>query len=381
LLQLRHMIRVLLTGGGTGGHIYPLLVVADALSAHQKMQDIRVSYCGPRNRYQEEFRMRDIRMYPILSSKIRRYASFQNIIDIPKFFLSIFQAFITLYRIMPDVVFSKGGPGSLAVVLAARFYLIPVIIHESDSVPGLSNRIAGKMAQRIGVSFPESASYFPEKKTAVVGNPIRDVLTRMISPEAAKTRLRFDSQKPLLVVLGGSQGSAELNEFILRNLKVLLEKIQIFHQCGDGNLKEVREISRIALKELDPSLRSRYRIEGFLGTDEMRDALSAADIVLSRSGSGAIFEIARSGKPAILVPLKGSAREHQRENALSYARSGAALIFERKNLTANVFLMKAEEILSDKDRYESMVRAAEAFSRPDAGKVIAEEIMRLAKAL
>ncbi len=370
------MIRVLLTGGGSGGHIYPLLAVAEEFA---RMRDVSVglSYVGPKSPLNQEFFDRDIPVYTVASSKIRRYFSLNNFIDIPKFFWSVAQALHRLYVLMPDVVFSKGGPGSLAVVLAARFYLIPVIVHESDAIPGLTNKISGRLAQRVAVSFPEAEKYFSKKKVAFTGNPLRaELMEGMLDREKAKEKIGFQKNLPLLLVLGGSRGAEQLNNFVLDNLPAILSFTQVLHQSGVLNYESTAMTADAAMRAT-PSISDRYRVIGHMNTSTLRDALCAADIVLSRSGS-TIAEIAAFGKPSILVPLESSANDHQRANAYSYAASGAAEVFEGKNFTYHVVELKMKEIVSHPELYEKMSAAAKRFSRIDATENIVNEIIRLA---
>ncbi len=369
------MIRVLLTGGGSGGHIYPLLAVTEEF---EKMPDVNVqlSYLGPRGPFDAILKEKDITVYSIASSKLRRYFSVANFIDVPKLFLSFFQSLYWVYKIMPDVVFSKGGPGAFPVVLAARFYFIPVIIQDSDAVPGLTNRLCGHFATRIAVSFPETVKYFPKSKTAVVGNPIRkEIMEGAFRKEQAREYFKLNPLRSTILVLGGSQGAAQINSFIFNNLKVLIEDdIQIIHQVGPGNKREADDTVRSLQREIGEQLNSGYSSFELLDVLQYKNAFSAADIVLSRSGS-TIFEIAFFGKASILVPLESAANDHQRANAYSYARSGAAVVLEKENFTPHIVLSKIKELLSHADMLHAMELAAKNFSRPNAAKEIAEEII------
>jgi UDP-N-acetylglucosamine--N-acetylmuramyl-(pentapeptide) pyrophosphoryl-undecaprenol N-acetylglucosamine transferase len=373
-------MRILLTGGGTGGHIYPLVAVAETLiKISPPNLRLKIYYLGPNHPLNEEFRKRGIRVYNLASSKLRRYFSLENFLDVPKFFLSICQALFRLYFLMPDVVFSKGGPGALAVILAAKFYLIPIIIHESDSNPGLTNRLSAKFAARIGIAFAGAAEYFPPTKTAFLGNPLRlGLLTgEKIDIAQAKRRINFDPREPLILILGGSQGSAAINFFVLDNLEVLLKLGQIYHQTGEKNFAEARQLSENILKNLGENYERRYRITPILDTDGIKDALLAADLVLSRAGAGAIYEIAAFGKPSILVPLNNAANDHQKKNAYEYASTGAAIVIEESNFKLNIVLVQLKKILEDKEQYQSMAEAARAFFKPQAAEIIAREILKL----
>ncbi len=370
--------RILLTGGGTGGHIMPLIAVADELKKIN-YADVEIFYLGPKSPWTGEFENRDIPVYRIAESKLRRYLSFANVIDVPKFFFGILQALFRLYILMPDVVFSKGGPGALAVVIAAKFYMIPVIIHESDSAPGLTNKLSAKFAKRIGIAFASAAGYFDAGKVFFSGNPVRSELIGESSGSAAfKSELGFKKDEPLIFVWGGSQGAARINRFIFENLEIFLKKYQIFHQVGENNFKEAQAITGDLLKDFPEENRRRYRVVNFLDVHGVRTALTAADIVLARASAGSIFEIAVSGKPCVLVPLEGSANNHQKLNAYEYAKIGAAIVIEEANLTPNIVSSQIDDLLNDKNKYASMAEAAKRFAKPEATSIITQEIVKLA---
>lgn len=368
--------RVVLTGGGSGGHVFPLLAVADEL---KKMPyELEVYYVGPKSSLQSEFLERDIPVRAILGSKLRRYASIGNVFDIPKFFISIVQALIRLYSLMPDLVFSKGGTGAFPVVFAAWFYRIPVVIHESDAAPGLTNRLSAKFSKKICTSFESVANYFSNKKTVFTGNPVREEFIQ-ISKELVTQRklsLGFKEEMPLLFILGGSQGAVRINRFVLDNLDKLLQKFQIYHQVGSANVEESELLASSMLQQLDSETKHRYKMAGFMSLHEMKFAYAAADLVISRSGASDIFEIAVFGKPSLLIPLAGSGNDHQRMNAYEYAKGGATVVIEESNLTLHVVESQIVKILSDKSTYAAMSAAAKAFSKPDAAKAIVGELMK-----
>lgn len=371
-------IHITFAGGGTGGHLYPLLSVADELQTRQDV-DIRISYFGPENALMDEFVTRNIKTYKIASSKLRRYFDIQNIIDIPKFFFGILQAFFKLYSEMPDVVFSKGGPGALPVIIAAKWYMIPVVIHESDAVPGLTTRLSAKFAKRILVAFENAVQYFPAEKVRVVGNPIRKDLAGNYGDAAVlKKQMQLDEHLQNVLVLGGSQGSMRINSFVLDSLKYFLSEMQIVHQTGAANFDEIQLLSKSILKGIGEPASTRYHAFAYFPLARMKEALGAADIIISRAGSGAIFEIAASGKPAILIPLSDAANDHQRENAYAYAKTGAATVVEESNLTANLMLSLIHSMLKDETTIMKTQTAAKSFFKPLAARDIAEEILRLA---
>jgi len=370
--------RILLTGGVTGGHIAPLLAVADEFKK-MNFTDVELFYIGPKTPLSQEFLNRDIPVYRIASSKLRRYFSFANFIDVPKFVWSVFQSLFRLFSLMPDVVFSKGGPGAFAVVTAAKFYMIPVVIHESDTIPGLTNRLSAKFAKRIGVAFESAAKYFSAKKVFVCGNPIRaGLLIQEAAAGAAKSNLRFKKEPGLIFIYSGSQGAVRINRFILDNLEILLGRYQIFHQAGEKNLEEMKAASRQILGNLSSEIRERYQVAGFLDFEKLKMVFQAADIVISRAGSSSIFEIAAFGKPSILVPIPTEiVGDHQIMNAYEYAKTGAAVVVEEANLIPNLVLSQVGDILGDKNKYAAMSAAAKKFSRPDSASIIAQEILKI----
>lgn len=389
-------MRILFTGGGTGGHIYPIVSVSDKLLriTAQAAAPVSFYYIGVPGAFEQLLASRAIAVSRIASAKMRESDFLRNVIDVPFFFVSLIQAFWKVYWIMPDVLFSKGGPGALPVVLACAFYRIPIIIHESDSVAGLTNRISGRYADRIAIAFAtakqsfvdENANEFKratmEQKIASVGNPIRDFF--FTAPDVtnradAKKILDFNSEKKLILVIGGSQGSVRLNNFFMKIAEELLNKdIQVFHQTGTENFAAVQAELDPMLKKYSGAFRSAYRITPYFD-EHIKDAYLAADIVVSRAGSGSIFEIAAMGKASILVPLPESARNHQVKNAFEYASTGAAIAIEETNLTKNIFFTQLETLLTDTQLTASMEAAARAFARPEAAQVLAEEILRLTR--
>ncbi len=397
------MSKILITGGGTGGHYYPLLAVAETIreiggelvdiyymgdiktSSAPYRRDIYSSLQQPKPETpQEEFaaqlRKLGVKIVPITGAKIRRYFDFLNIIDGVKFIYSILEAVIKIYKIMPEVIFSKGGGGSLAVILASRMFFIPLIIHESDSVPSLTARIGAKFATAIAVSFESTVKYFKAAKTIVTGNPMRKEFIQEsgLTSASAKNTLGFDPQTPLILVLGGSQGSQRINEFIINNLGQFLPKFQIYHQTGAKNEKKAKINSNYFLAKLEPSLKNRYQITGHLTAADLKTALIASDIVLSRAGAGAISEISAAGKPSVLVPLPESANNHQRNNAYEYSAVGASIVIEENNLFPNIFIAQVEKLLADPQKLKTMGEAAKRFSKPDAAYQLAKIIINTA---
>ena len=312
----------------------------------------------------------NITFLPITAGKLRTYRSLKNITDIFVMMGGVIKAFFKIFSLYPDVVFSKGGYASFPALVAARFFRIPVIIHESDSAPGRVNAWAGKFAQKIAISYPEAASYFPEGRTALTGNPIREEVIRSTGKDGFK-ELGLDPNIPVILILGGSQGAQKINSNIVSLSSRLVEKYQIIHQAGETNAVEVQNLVNGLLTGREEA--SRYHVYGYLNAQTMKLASEISTIVISRAGS-AIFEIAVWGLPAILVPITNSNADHQRKNAFAYARAGGANVIEEANLNPNILIAEIERLMGDATRRSEMQESAKKFVRIDAAEKIAEQI-------
>jgi len=274
---------------------------------------------------------------------------------------------------MPDVVFSKGGYGALPAVLGAIIFRIPLLIHESDAVPGKTNLWTARFAKRIGIAFAGAAEYFPKEKTALVGVPIRK---RILGGNREDAKESLDIFSPLLTVgfLGASQGAQKLNEAVLGVLKELTEEFEVVHQTGEKNFDSTRDEAAVILES---SHKERYHPRGFLNESQMRDFYSACDLIVSRAGASSIYEIAAWAKPSILLPLSHAAQDHQRKNAYEYAATGAATVIEEANLTPHILLAEIKKILGNPERMKKMSLAAQTFASIDSAEIIAREILKL----
>jgi UDP-N-acetylglucosamine--N-acetylmuramyl-(pentapeptide) pyrophosphoryl-undecaprenol N-acetylglucosamine transferase len=368
------MKRILFTGGGTGGHIFPIIAIAEEM--RKKYSNVKLEYIGPTDFTSKTFLPQaKIKAFYITSGKLRRYFSFKsflsNIVDL--FILipfGIFQAFMIMFFTAPDVIISKGGFGSIPVVIAGWILRIPIFMHESDVVPGLANRIGSKFAEKVFVSFPISEmEYFPKKKMIESGNPVRRVLSQGRREEAQKL-FNLTNEKPVVLFLGGSQGSERINEVVLDVLIDILKDFEIIHQTGMLSFKRIKNESLAMITE---ESRKYYHPYFFLDEKEMALAYAASDCIIGRAGAGTIFEIAAAKKPSILIPLPESAQDHQTRNAYSYAKNGSCLVLEEGNFTHNFFLEKLKEVFRE-DR-ETMTKAAEMFSKPYAAVVVSRYVL------
>lgn len=372
-------LRVLFTGGGTGGHIYPIIAVAGKLKdwalKNGFQPDFR--YYGDPGDYAGPLAANGIRISRVATSKLRRYFSLLNLLDFFKFFIGFFQALWKLYWFMPDVTFSKGGPGALSVIFASKFYVIPLVIHESDAVPGLTNKVSAKLAQIVDLAFNAAAPYFGKTraKLAVTGSPTRAEFFTAVPSEDAKKALGFDPGKPTILFLAGSQGSNRMNDFVIANLDTILLKFQVIHAVGRAKFREYKAQYDFVTKNFSPMLIKNYVFSEYL--DDVSRAMDAADLIVSRGGAGAIFEIAAKGKPSIIVPFPEAASDHQAQNAYAYAETGAAIVIEQENLLPSIFMTQAEKILGSADIWKRMAGAAKDFSTPQAADKIASDVLSL----
>lgn len=373
-------VRIALIGSGSGGHYFPLLAVARSLrsllTASQRPAEIR--YFGDAGSYAQFFEAQEIPVVPVASSKLRRYASALNILDVFKFFIGFFQALFRLYWFMPDVLFSKSGPGTIPLILAARWYRIPVIIHESDSIPGVANTIASRFAQVVEVAFDHAKKFFPDHKDVrVSGLPIREGVINKKSPAECRKALGLADERPIVFIVGGSQGAEILNDFVLGSIQALLTQFEVIHQVGRGNYDEYMKEFAFVTKFFPAGLLSRYRPFAFLSEEQIADAFGACDVVISRAGSS-LFEIAANGKPAILVPLASSANNHQFENAYAYSQAGAGVVVEEQNLLPGLVISQLQK-MSDNVRYATeLSEHALAFYKPQASELLAQDILSVA---
>jgi len=370
-------MKVVFTGGGSGGHFYPIIAVAEEINtiiAERKLLDPKLFYIGPEPYDSRALYENNIEFKQSPAGKMRRYFSLLNVTDLLKTITGILGSIWQLYQIYPDVIFSKGGYASFPTLVAARLLRIPVIIHESDAVPGRVTKWSAQFAKKIAVSYPETATFFDEKKTALTGQPVRHSLY-VVAKEGGKEFLDLDNTLPTLFIVGGSLGSQRINDTILDALPKLVNTYQIIHQTGEHNFEEVQRTASFILRE-NPH-QNRYHVFDFLNPLALRMAAGAATLIISRAGSGLIFEIAMWGVPSIMIPIPEDISHDQTKNAFSYARSGAAIVVEEKNLTPNLLLSEINRLIGDTSLLNQMGAAAKKFSKPKAARSIAEAIITI----
>ncbi len=368
-------MKILFTGGGTGGHIYPIIEIIREIRV-KYAGGIQLSYLGPKDNFCKVVLSKEgVKVRTILSGKIRRYsdplALMQNVIDAAvKVPLGIVQSFFWLFIINPDMVFSKGGHGSFPVVVSAKILGIPVFMQESDMVPGLVSQKTANYAAGIFVSFP-GTEIFPAKKMIIVGNPVRKDLLAGSKEEAAKT-FALKGGRPVIFIFGGSQGAQRINDKILDSMIELLNNYEVIHLTGPRNIDQIIKESKITASA---EALGYYHPLGFADERTLANAYAVADLIVSRAGSGSVFEIAAAKKPSILIPLPEAAQNHQVKNAYAYAQTGAALVMEENNFTKNLFLERVRDLLASPETLAAMSEAAAQFARPNAGQAIADYIV------
>jgi len=370
-------MKILFTGGGTGGHFYPIIAVAqeiNALVAERKLLQPQLYYFGPKPFDERALLELNIEHYYSSAGKLRNYPSIWNYVDMVKTLWGAMLALVKLFYIYPDVVFSKGGYASFPTVLAARILRIPVVVHESDAVMGRTNEWTAKFARSVAISYPGLAKSIPHDRVAHTGNPIRKELFRP-EKEGAFEYLNLEPDVPVILVLGGSQGALAINNTVIDALSELLPQFQILHQVGEKNLDEIK--GRVNVILADHEFKTRYHSFGLLGALALRMAYGATSLVISRAGSGGIFETAAAGLPSIIIPIPKNISRDQSTNAFTYARSGAAIVVQQNNLTPHLLSSEIKRLFGSPEEMKKMSEAARSFARPDAAKTIAEELINI----
>lgn len=331
------MKKIVFTGGGTVGH-----VTLNLLLMPKFIEDgWEVHYIGDKNGIEHHEILKsglDVTFHSIATGKLRRYFSWQNMVDVFKVAFGILQSLFIMLRVRPQALFSKGGFVSVPVVLAAKRRHVPVIIHESDLTPGLANKICIPAATKVCCNFPETLKHLPESKAVLTGSPIRQELFSGNKEEGLRL-CGFDDSKPVLLVMGGSLGAVAINNSIRENLNELLKQFQIIHLCGRGHY--------------DASLDGTKGYKQFeYAKKELTHLFAATDLIISRAGANAICELLALKKPNILIPLPASqSRGDQLLNAASFEKSGYSYVLQEEELTSNTLLKAVQYVYDEREEY------------------------------
>ncbi len=334
------MKRIILTGGGTAGHVTPNIALLPRLKELQYDIHYIGSYNGIEKELIEQF---GIPYHGIATGKLRRYFSVQNFTDPFRVLKGMNDAKKLVKILKPDVIFSKGGFVSVPVVLAGKSRHVPTIIHESDMTPGLANKLSLSAATKVCCNFPETLNYLPTGKAVLTGSPIRQEL---LTGDKYKARefLKFTEDKPVIMIVGGSLGSVAINDAVRAILPELLKTYQVIHLCGRGKVDD-------SLKDLKGYAQFEYIKE------ELKDLFAITDIVISRAGANAICELLALHKPNLLIPLSASAsRGDQILNARSFERQGFSVVLEEEELTNDVLLSSINHLYENRETYISTMK-------------------------
>lgn len=352
------MKKIVLTGGGTAGHVTPNIAMLPSLQE----AGFEVHYIGSYNGIEKELiENMGIPYYGISSGKLRRYFDVKNFSDPFRVIKGFSEANHLLKKIKPDVVFSKGGFVTVPVVLAAKKNHIPAIIHESDMTPGLANKICIPAASKVCCNFKETFDLLPEGKAVLTGTPIRKELFEG-DPEAAASFCGLSTEKPTILIIGGSSGSVIINQTIRESLDDILSDFQIIHLCGKGNV--------------DDSLTNKKGYVQFeYVSKELRDLFALSDLVISRAGANAICELLALKKTNILIPLtRAASRGDQILNAKSFKKNGFSYVLEEEELSKTSLLNAIRDVSTHKEQYITAMKESEMS---DSIKTILNLIMEL----
>jgi UDP-N-acetylglucosamine--N-acetylmuramyl-(pentapeptide) pyrophosphoryl-undecaprenol N-acetylglucosamine transferase len=373
-------MKIVITGGGTGGHFYPLIAVADKIfdeADRLKLLKPEIIYMADKPYNEQLLYRKGISFQKIHAGKVRRYFSLKNFTDFFKTLYGILNTFVIMISSYPDVVFTNGSYVSVPVLFSAKILGIPIFLHVSDAIPSRALLTAAKKARKISIAFPEAAEYLPkdDKKVALIGNPIQDELLVPLT-NGAHEFLELDYDVPTIFVIGGSSGARIMNDAVVDALPRLLMKYNVIHQIGTNNFTETKGRSDVVI--YDHPYKNRYKPYAYLEILAMRMSAGAADIVVSRAGAGSISEIAQWNKPSIVIPIPGEVSRDQEKNAFAYARFGATVVMKQANLSANLLISEIDRIIEDPEVKEGLIKGAKDFSRPDAATRIANEIIEIA---
>jgi UDP-N-acetylglucosamine--N-acetylmuramyl-(pentapeptide) pyrophosphoryl-undecaprenol N-acetylglucosamine transferase len=365
-------MNLLISGGGTGGHIYPGIAVAQGIQ--QLEPNTQLFYVGKKDGLEATIVAKSglpIQFFGITAQGLSRKISRLNLTAIYRNVIGLKQSFAILSSVKPEVVFGTGGYVSASAVFAAQWKGIPTLILEQNLIPGLANKLLGKRAAAIALSFPETKKYFPKKKVVVTGTPVRLQLKNLNKPESRKF-FKLEPNITTILVFGGSQGAVTINRAVISAMQVLEKKeinLQLILQTGQKNYSEIAEKAKC--------LTSRIMVVPYI--DDMAKAYAAADLVISRSGAISIAEITVCGLPSILIPYPYATANHQEKNARMLETYGAAKVILESELTPEILAKLIHKLLTQPDLLSAMALKSKGVAKPDATFDICKIIQRLAK--
>lgn len=372
-------MRVLISGGGSGGHVYPALAVATRLRDEYQAE---ILYLGSDDGLETSLvPAAGLRLKIIKAGKLQRFVSWRTVTGVARVPVGMAQAAGIVRAFRPDVAFTSGGYVAVPAGLAARLHKVPLLMHQQDVPPNLSNRLLAPLATRISIAFADSRTYFPAHKTLHLGNPVRQAIldVRAVTATEARTRLGLDAELPLLLVTGGSQGARTLNQTVCHALPALLAHCQVLQISGTKLFEETRTLAEQTMAGLDEATRQRYHLVAYMDA-EMPLALQAATLVLCRSGAATLSELAVLGKPSLLVPLPPAIGSSPQEvNAGMFGRRGAAEVILNDTLKPDMLVERVMTIITSSAVQQHMNEAMKQFAKPDATQEIVATVIKMAR--
>jgi UDP-N-acetylglucosamine--N-acetylmuramyl-(pentapeptide) pyrophosphoryl-undecaprenol N-acetylglucosamine transferase len=358
--------KILVSGGGTGGHIFPAIAIANELK--ERLNNAEIQFVGAKGKMEmEKVPMAGYEITGLNISGIQRKLTFKNLSFPFKVISSYLRSLSIIRKFKPDICIGTGGYASAPLLFAASGKKIPTLIHEQNAFPGITNKLLSKKASVVCVSYPGMEKYFPKDKIVVTGNPIRkQILNNDVTQEEARKFFNIDKNKPTLLIIGGSQGAKKINDAVAQNIESILALgIQIIWQTGE-----------ISFESLKSSLPERNEISLHKFIQKMEMAYSACDFIISRAGAIAIAEIISSSKPAIFVPLPSAAEDHQTKNAMSLVDGNAGLIVKESEIN-NEILPELEKLSFSKELQANIINNLKKFNHPKASEKIADQVIKL----
>ncbi|WP_161975639.1 undecaprenyldiphospho-muramoylpentapeptide beta-N-acetylglucosaminyltransferase [Tengunoibacter tsumagoiensis] len=372
-------MKILVSGGGTGGHIYPALAVATQL---RDTYQAEILYLGSDDGLETQLvPAAGFRFEAIKAGKLQRFVSWRTATGLARVPVGMAQALQIVRQFRPQVAFTSGGYVAVPAGLAASANGVPLVMHQQDVPPNLSNKLIGPLATRVSVAFADSLHYFPAQKTSLLGNPIRQEILdiQRTSVAQARTALGFAPDLPLLLITGGSQGARHLNQVVAHALPELLPFCQVLQISGTKLYEETRHLAEETMVGLSAELSQRYRLVPYM-SDEMPLALQAAELVICRAGAATLSELAVLHKPSILVPLPPAiGRSPQEANAAMFERAQAAIVIPNDELKPELLVERVRTITTSPASLLTMSEKVGTFALPEATRQIAEAVIRTAK--
>ena len=375
-------MNIVLTGGGSGGHFYPLIAISQDVTdmvENERIVKPNVYYFSPTKIDGKTLFENDIKYVHTKSAPLHVHSKIKSLFSLFIIFIGFLLTFFKLYKIYPDVVISKGGYGAVPTLLSARILRIPIIIHDSDSIPGRTTLWSAKFANKIAIGYESAIKFFDKKyhsKIAYVGNPL---LKRVKKGTVENPEQFFDLPytKPTLLILGGSSGAKNINDLIIDSLNTLLEDYQIIHQVGENNFEEIQKILPNVVENIE--YKKRYSVQPFLKQLQLKSAISISKLVISRAGSNTLTLISNWNKPSIIIPIPVKRSRDQVNNAYSYSRKTGAVVIEESNMNPILLKNEIDKIINDKVVYAEMANGTKEFFIEDSGKKIAKLVIDILK--